>query len=68
MRTYGKLREKIREVFGTIQVFADAIGMSKSALSHKLNGKNAWKHSEIENACKLLGIPMEQVCEYFFYT
>lgn len=67
MRTYGRLREKIREVVNTIQVFADEMGMNKSTLSNKLNGKTAWKHSEIEKACKLLGIPMEQVCEYFFY-
>lgn len=67
MRTYGKLRELIREKFGTLGNFADAMGMDRSTLSNKINGIAAWKQDEIEKACKLLGIPMSEVHVYFFY-
>lgn len=67
MRTYGKLRELIRAKFGTLGAFADAMGMNRGTLSGKINGLVAWKQDEIEKACYLLGIPMEKVCEYFFY-
>lgn len=67
MRTYGKLRELIKANFHTIDNFATAMGLSRSALSQKLNGISAWNHTEIENACKLLGISMASVSEYFFY-
>lgn len=67
MRTYGKLREKIKAVFGTIGNFATAMNKDKSTISHKLNGLVAWTNVEIENACKLLGISISEVPEYFFY-
>ena len=67
MRTYGKLRELIREKFGTLGSFADAMGIDRSTLSNKINGINAWKQDEIERACKLLEIPMSEVYDYFFY-
>lgn len=68
MRTYGKLREKIRAEFKTLDHFAEAMGMHRSTLSNKLNGLAAWKQFEIEKACGLLNIPMEEVSEYFFYS
>lgn len=63
---YSKLKGKITEVFGTNGAFADAIGFDHSTLSAKLNNKAPWKHEEIEEACNLLGIPIEQVHLYFF--
>ena len=67
MRTYGKLRELIRKKFGTLGKFAEAIGMHRSSLSHKINGLSAWGQDEIEKACSLLGIPLSEVYDYFFY-
>jgi hypothetical protein len=67
VRTYGKVRELIRVKFKTIDAFANAMEMSRSALSRKLNGITAWSHSEIEKACVLLGISISLVGEYFFY-
>ena len=67
MRTYGKLRELIRKTYDTIGNFADAMGMNRSTLSNKLNGISAWTQDEIEKACKMLGIPMSEVYDYFFY-
>ena len=67
MRTFGKLREKIKQKFNNFSEFADAIGMDRSTLSKKLNGKVGWTSTEIESICNILGIPMSAVGEYFFY-
>ncbi len=67
MRTYGKLRERIKNRYKTIDNFANAMPMSRSTLSGKLNSLSAWTQVEIERACILLEIPMTEVGEYFFY-
>lgn len=67
MRTFGKLREEIKKKFNNLNEFADATGMNRSTLSKKLNGKVGWTSTEIETICKILGIPMSAVGEYFFY-
>lgn len=67
MRTYGKLREQIKAKFGTIGAFADALGKDRSSISNKLNGLTPWTQPDIEETCKLLGIAIEEVSEYFFY-
>ena len=64
--SYSKLRGKIREIFGTNEAFANAMGMDLSSLSAKLNNKSPWKREEIEKACALLHIPIEEVHLYFF--
>lgn len=64
--SYSKLRGKIREVFGTNENFAKAMGMDLSSLSAKLNSKSPWKREEIEKACELLYISIEDVYLYFF--
>lgn len=64
--SYSKLRGKIREVFGTQEAFAEAIGMNTVSLSQRLNGKLDWKISEIAMSCKVLGIPLEENAAYFF--
>ena len=67
MRTYGRLREKIKTKFKNLEKFAEAMDIDRGILSKRLNGKTGWKSSEIERACNLLDIPMEEVSEYFFY-
>jgi len=64
--SYAKLRGKIREVFGTQDAFAAAMGVSSVTVSQRLNGKAEWKTNEIAKACELLGIPLEEVASYFF--
>jgi len=63
---YKKLKLKIKEVFDTQEVFAKAMGMSKTALSQRLNGSVEWKSSEISQACELLHIPIADTHLYFF--
>lgn len=67
MRTYGKLREQIKAVYGTIGAFADAMGKDRSTVTSKLNGTTAWNAKEIEETCNLLNISLDEVSEYFFY-
>ncbi len=64
--SYAKLRGRIREVFGTQEAFALAIGISSVTLSQRLNGKTEWKTNEIAKSCEVLGISLEDVALYFF--
>lgn len=64
--SYNKLRGKIREVFGTQEAFAEAIGISKASLSLRLNGKVKWTADEIEKAKDALGFDAKEIGDYFF--
>lgn len=63
---YAKLRGKIKEVYGIQDSFANAIGMDRSTLSLKLNGKSDWTREEIVKSCHVLNIPIVEVPAYFF--
>lgn len=63
---YKKLKLKIKEVFDTQDAFAEAMGISQTALSLRLNGSVEWKTSQIAKACDLLGIPLKDAHLYFF--
>ena len=65
MKTYGKLRELIRDKFGTIKNLSDKSGIKRETLNRKLLGKSDWKISEIEKLVDILDI--DDVNEYFFY-
>ena len=67
MRKFGRLREKIKAVFGTQKAFAKAMGMNVATLNAKLNSKAQWTLAEIEKACILLDISSAETPEYFFY-
>ena len=62
---YSKLRGRIVEKYGSITRFADALGISKSALSVKLNNHRLFTQDEIYRAIILLDIEHEAT-EYFF--
>ncbi len=66
--SYPKLRGIIREKFGTQEAFAKALGKSETTVSAKLSGKTEWTRQEIEDACRLLGIPIADAHAYFFTT
>ena len=63
---YSKLRGKIREVFFTQEKFAEAMGISTTTISYKLNGLTEWTQEEIEKAVEVLSIPYEEIHVYFF--
>lgn len=64
--SYAKLRGRIIEMYGTNAAFAKALEIDPSSLSAKLLNKSPWKREEIEKACDLLNIPIEDVYKYFF--
>lgn len=64
---YSNLIGEIKKKFSRQADFAIAIGMHPSSLSAKLNAKTEWKSSEIVVACNVLGIPLSDAPEYFFY-
>lgn len=63
---YSKLRGRIREKFGTESDFAAYLGMNRSTLSIKLNGRVQMDQYDITVFCRALDIPTEQVGIYFF--
>lgn len=63
---YSKLRGKIKEVFGTQSAFAEAMKISASLLSAKLNNNVEFSQFEIERTIQLLSINKEDIPLYFF--
>lgn len=63
---YKMLKLKIKEVYDTQEAFAEAMGMSKTALSQRLNNVVEWKSPEIAKACDLLHIDLAEAYRYFF--
>lgn len=66
--SYNKLRGRIREKFDTQEKFAEAIGMSKTTLSLKLNNVTEFSQGEIIRAMNALEIPASLLEAYFFTT
>lgn len=64
--TYAELRGRIRARFSTQAAFAEAIGVSESSLSKKLNGQSEWDAGEMRRACDVLDIPVAEIPSYFF--
>lgn len=63
---YRKLQGRIVEKFGTQSAFSKAMGCSERTLSCKLNNIVKFNQDEIEKACTLLDIQIDQVHSYFF--
>lgn len=63
---YGRLKEMIKLKFGNQRDFANALGISYSALNLRLNNNVQWMSGEIVRVCELLGIPLENAHLYFF--
>lgn len=61
---YSKLRSLIKEKYGTIKAFADALGIHPTTLSGRLNNRLYWPQCDIDKACLLLGIHNPQT--YFY--
>ncbi|WP_236894818.1 DUF739 family protein [Clostridium beijerinckii] len=63
---YSKLRGKIKEVYGTQDKFAKALGIGRVSLSQRLNNVLDFSQEEINNSCGILGITKEDIPAYFF--
>lgn len=63
---YSKLKGKIKEVYGTQNEFAKAVGLSFVSISKKLNNVRQFKQSDIDKISEVLKIPKEEIPVYFF--
>lgn len=62
---YQRLKGKIVEKYNKQSDFARAMQMSERTLSLKMNGKVAWKQTEIMKAIKLLDLKASDIQPYF---
>jgi len=63
---YSKLRGRIVEKYKNQSIFSKRLGISERSLSLKLNGKIAWKQSEIMATIELLELSKQDIQTYFF--
>ena len=66
--TYQKLRGRIVEKFGSIGAFADAVGISRTQMSKKLQGKAGISQADIVLWSKpeYLDIKQKEYSDYYF--
>ena len=50
------LRGKVVEVYGTIDKFALAFGITSTQMQNKLAGRSGWTLADVQKAAELLGI------------
>lgn len=63
---YNKLRGMIREKYGTLQRFADNLGIGSTTLNSRLNSETYFDQDEIERAASLLNLSKTEVDQVFF--
>lgn len=63
---YSKLRGRIKEVCGTQEAFADAIGIGRVSLSQRLNNQLEFSQQEMFKAADVLSFPYSEIPNYFF--
>ena len=42
------------------------LGVSETTFCSKMNGKKPWKREEMEQLCKMLHIPLDQMHKFFY--
>ncbi len=62
---HTKLRNRIREKYGSFAKYAEAFGTTKATLSLKLNNKANFTLPEIETSLRLLNIPRNEIYDYY---
>lgn len=63
---FNKLRGRIVEKYGTQSQFAQAIGISKNALSKKMTGRTGLTQDDILQWAEMLEIERSEIGDYFF--
>lgn len=63
---YSKLRGLAKERGKTQELLAGVAGMKEATFSVKINNNSEFRQSEILKICEALGIPHEQIHDYFF--
>ena len=63
---YNKLRGLIREKYGTLQKFAENLGIGTTTLNSRLNSETYFDQAEIERVATLLDLSKVEVDQVFF--
>ena len=63
---YNKLKGKIKEVYGTQEAFAIAMGMGRTTLNSKLHNITDFTQSALLRALELLHLEKADIDIYFF--
>lgn len=63
---YSKLKGRIIEKYGSMTNFSEELGVSKQALSRKINGNIGISRTDILKWCELLDIEQSEIGIYFF--
>ena len=65
---FSELKGRIVARFGTFAKYAEAVDLSRSQVSDRLNNKVSFKHEDILASCAsdVLDIPAEEIGKYFF--
>lgn len=63
---YNKLRGRIIEKYGTQGKFAEALGVTETTISRKMNMATGFSKEDIVKWSKLLEISKEEIGDYFF--
>lgn len=63
---YSKLLGRIKELGHTQKSVAEAVKMSEGQFCQKLAGNYPFKQTDIQNLCEYLGIPAQEIGDYFF--
>ncbi len=63
---YDKLKGKIKEVFGTQEAFAVALGIARTSLYSKLNNNTEFTQTEMLKSLELLHLEKSEIDSYFF--
>lgn len=63
---YDKLKGKIKEVFGTQEAFAIALGIARTSLYSKLNNNTEFTQTEMLRSLELLHLEKSEIDSYFF--
>ena len=63
---YARLRGRTKEVFGTQDAFADAIGLGRVSVSQRLNNQLEFSQQEMFRSADVLGFSRGEIPEYFF--
>ena len=64
--SYKKLRGRIIEKYGSQEQFAKALGISSTAMSLKMTGKNGFSQRDIVKWSNLLDIDLHDVGDYYY--
>ena len=63
---YSKLLGRLKEFGLTQERLAKAIGINKSTLTLKLNGRSSFTQEEMDEICKVLDVSNDEIGAYFF--